>query len=120
MIIAVTAQGKTPESLVEQRFGRTNGFVLFNTNTREYSFLGNSMNANATQGAGIQTAQYVANNNVNIVITGNCGPKAFSALKAAGIQLSLGATGTVQDCIQQWENGSIQYAAAPNVMGRSV
>ena len=119
MIIAITTQGTTPDSLVEQRFGRTNGFLLFNSDTETYSYIENGMIANAAQGAGIQTAQNVANNNVNIVITGNCGPKAFRALQAAGIQLALGATGTVQATIDKWKSGTMTYATAPNAMGHA-
>ncbi|MDX9703373.1 MAG: NifB/NifX family molybdenum-iron cluster-binding protein [Candidatus Auribacterota bacterium] len=120
MKIAVTAQGQNPDSLVEQRFGRTNWFVLYDSDTRTYSYIENSMVANAAQGAGIQSAQNIANNSVNIVITGNCGPKAFRALDTAGIKLILNVSGTVQECIDKWEKGFFSYATSPNSTSHGV
>lgn len=120
MKIAVTAQGNTPDSMVEQRFGRTQGFVLFDTDKETYSFIENKMIATATQGAGIQAAQNIAHRNVDIVITGNCGPKAFRALDVAGIKVILGAAGTVRECIENWKNGIFTYATSPNAESHGV
>ncbi len=60
---------------------------------------------NATQGAGIQAAQAVIDNKATAVITGHCGPKAFRALKAAGIEVFLAPDGTVDEAVTRFEAG---------------
>lgn len=114
MNIAITSQDDSMGALVEPRFGRSPGFILIDSETNSHTYFPNEQNMQAAQGAGIQTAQNIATQNVQIVITGNCGPKAFKALQAAGIQIALGASGTVQETYERWKRGELEYAASPN------
>jgi predicted Fe-Mo cluster-binding NifX family protein len=59
MKIAVSAKGKSLNSEVDPRFGRTIGFVLFDTETGSSTYLDNSAHQDLSQGAGIQTAQMI-------------------------------------------------------------
>ncbi len=72
-------------SLIDARFGRTSGFLIVD-DANEPQYISNEQNLNATQGAGIQAAQNVANTGAEVVITGNCGPKVFRVLSAASIK----------------------------------
>ena len=117
MKIAITTQGKTLDSTVDQRFGRASGFILFDTKTEEYSYIENSQNLNAAAGAGTQSAQTIANNGAEVLITGNCGPKAFTALNAAGIKIAIGASGTVKESLEKFNKGQLQTTDSPNVEG---
>ena len=49
----------------------------------------NQQSLNLPQGAGIQAAQNVANHEPEVVLTGNCGPKAFRTLRLQGLRLLL-------------------------------
>jgi predicted Fe-Mo cluster-binding NifX family protein len=49
------------------------------------------------------------------VITGHCGPKAFRTLQAAGIQVVVGADGTVADAVEQFKSGELVPSDAADV-----
>lgn len=116
MKLAITVQGNDLQSPVDPRLGRCQQFLLVNSDTLEYEVLQNP-NVGAAGGAGIQTAQLLASQGVEVVITGNCGPNAFATLQAAGIPVYIGASGTVQQAIDLYQQGKLQSAAAPNVGG---
>jgi len=56
----------------------------------------------AAQGAGIQTAQLLADKGVSVLLTGHVGPKAAGVLKSAGIQAVNGVSGKVKEVIQNF------------------
>jgi predicted Fe-Mo cluster-binding NifX family protein len=72
--------------------------------------------ATAAGGAGISAAQTIANTGVQVVLTGNCGPKAYDVLSAAGIQVITGVSGKVGDAIQAYKSGKLQAVSQPNVV----
>ncbi|TEB05058.1 Dinitrogenase iron-molybdenum cofactor [Pelotomaculum schinkii] len=115
MKIAVTSQGKTLESKVDPRFGRAGWFVVIDTNTGDYKAVSNEQNLNANQGAGIQAAEQVSRQEVSALITGNCGPKAFRTLMAAGIKVYYGTDGTVAEVLEQFKKGKLSKASDANV-----
>lgn len=120
MKIAVTAQGENMESLVDPRFGRAKRFLVIDMDAGASEVVDNKKNVDAAQGAGIQAARNVAELGVQAVITGNVGPKAFSALKAAGINIYIGAEGTVKDAVEQFKTGALKQAGEANVAGHWV
>ncbi len=115
MKVAVTSQGKTLESKVDPRFGRAGWFVVIDTNTGDYKAVSNEQNLNANQGAGIQAAEQVSRQEVSALITGNCGPKAFRTLTAAGIKVYYGTDGTVAEALEQFKKGKLIEASDANV-----
>jgi predicted Fe-Mo cluster-binding NifX family protein len=117
MKVAVTAQGETLASETDPRFGRARCFVVVDTESGTVQAVDNSQNLNSAQGAGIQAAQTVARLEVEAVVTGNCGPRAFRALDAAGIRIYLGAEGTVQQSLDKLDAGQLQQADSHNVEG---
>jgi len=115
MKIAVTASGESPESRVDPRFGRAAFFLLFDTDTGSIEAHDNTQNLDAAQGAGIQAAQKVSDLGAAVVITGHCGPKAFRTLQAAGIQVVVGADGTVEDTVGRFKAGELKPVEGPDV-----
>ena len=102
MKIAISSLGSTPESKVDPRFGRAHGFIIYDTETNSYEYVDNSSNLSLMQGAGIQTAQFIADKGVNVVVSGGFGPKAASVLEKAGIKMvSVGDGLTVNEAIKQ-------------------
>jgi len=117
MKIAVTSQGDTLQSPLDPRFGRAKYLIVLDTETGAVSVVDNSVNVNAAQGAGIQTAKRIVDLKADALITGHVGPKAFSTLQAGGIKIYLGASGTVAEAIEQFKAGKLQTASSADVAG---
>ena len=118
MKIAISAKSENMKETVEKRFGRAQGFILYDTDTKTVTYKSNEQNLNAAQGAGIQTAQNVANMNAEAIISGHCGPKAFQVLTAADVKIYTVANGTViEDAIKQLEEGKLQISGGADVEG---
>lgn len=117
MKIAVTAQGGDMKSPVDPRFGRARHFIVIDTETKEWTAFDNTQNLNAMQGAGIQASRNVADLGVKAVVTGNIGPKAFATLQSAGIDVFIGADGTVEQAFEKFETGALERAGGANVRG---
>ena len=117
MKIAITSKGKDLDAEVDPRFGRARYLILYDTEGESFTALDNSEGFNAAQGAGIQAGQNVANSGASALITGNCGPKAFSVLRSAGVEVYIGANGTVREALRAFKAGELSRAQAPNVQG---
>jgi predicted Fe-Mo cluster-binding NifX family protein len=122
MIIAVTAQSKDLRGEIDPRFGRASHFLLVDTETLHFQVVENQQNLTLPQGAGIQAAQNItqANHKVDVLLTGNCGPKAFKTLAAAGIKVVVGVSGKIEDAIQRYLRGELDHADQANVEGHWV
>jgi predicted Fe-Mo cluster-binding NifX family protein len=120
MLIAVTAQGNDLQGEVDPRFGRAKQFLLVDPETMQFEVVENEQNLSLPQGAGIQAAQNVVNREPEVVLTGNCGPKAFKTLQAAGIKVVVGVSGKIEDAIQAYLRGEFEHAKDANVEGHWV
>lgn len=114
MKIAVTAMGTSLDASVDPRFGRCSHFVIVNTDDLSVEAVANQ-SASAGGGAGIQSAQCVADKDVKVVLTGNCGPNAFRTLEAAGIEVVIGVGGTVRSAVEKYQAGALNASQGPNV-----
>jgi len=112
--IAVTASGPGLDSQVESRFGRCPYFIIVDTDTMEYEAIHNP-NVQVGGGAGIQSAQMMAQNDVELVLTGNCGPNAFRVFSQAGIKIVTGVSGLVRESVEKFKSGEIAEATLPSV-----
>jgi len=107
MKIAVSAEGNTMESRIDQRFGRAASFIIVETKNLDYEAIDNSAAA-ASGGAGISAAQLVADKGVEAVITGNVGPNAMNVLKAADIEIYKGSAATVKENVELFKKGMLE------------
>jgi predicted Fe-Mo cluster-binding NifX family protein/NAD-dependent dihydropyrimidine dehydrogenase PreA subunit len=114
MKIAVTAKGKTLDDHVDPRFGRCPYFLVIDTETLKVEPVENP-NLTLGGGAGIQSAQLMAEHEVKAVLTGNCGPNAYQTLKAADIEVIVGVSGTVREAVEQFKLGALSSTQSPNV-----
>jgi predicted Fe-Mo cluster-binding NifX family protein len=108
MKVAVTSTGTSLDSPMDPRFGRARYLAFVETSNGSVQLVDNEAGMNAAQGAGIQTAQTVVDHGACALITGHCGPKAFQALKAAGIDVYVASGGTVEEVIRQHDAGKLQ------------
>jgi predicted Fe-Mo cluster-binding NifX family protein len=93
---------------------------MVDTETMSFKAAENQQNLGLRQGAGIQSAQNLASHRPEVLLTGNCGPKAFKALEAAGVQVVVGVQGSVKEAVQAYLDGKYQAAAGANVEGHWV
>lgn len=107
MKIAVSATGKTMESQIDQRFGRATSFIIVETETMDYEAIDNLATL-SSGGAGISSAQSVAEKDVKAVITGNVGPNAMNVLKAASIEIYKAAASTVKENVELFKKGVLE------------
>lgn len=119
MMIAITAAGRDLDSPVDGRFGRARFILFVDTETEKVNVADNASNVNAAQGAGIQAAQDVVDNGAEWVVTGHVGPKAFSALAAAGVKIGIGSSGTCRDTLLRFQRGEFEAAREPDAASHS-
>ncbi len=118
MKIAVPSTENELISDMDQSFGRAHYFIIVDPATLEYEAIENKQNLNLPHGAGIQAAKTVADQDTNVLITRNCGPKAFDVLNAAGIKVITGAKEErVIDAVMHYKNGQLKASEGPNVEG---
>ncbi|MBD3418987.1 MAG: dinitrogenase iron-molybdenum cofactor biosynthesis protein [Chitinivibrionales bacterium] len=117
MKIALTSKGKTLDDQIDPRFGRAAWFIVYDTETNESSVLPNEQNVTAAQGAGIQAAQTIASSGATVLVTGNCGPKAFTALQAADVSVFSGVAATCKEAIESLRRGDMSPAEGASVEG---
>ena len=118
MKIAISTNGQNGlESAIDSRFGRAAAFLVFDSEEKTWTVHQNTQNLQAAQGAGIQSAQLVHALGAEALITGHCGPKAFSVLQAADIPVYLKETGTVQEALAEFEAGQLQAESQSDVEG---
>jgi predicted Fe-Mo cluster-binding NifX family protein len=117
MKLVITTQGESPDSEVDPRFGRAQHFLVYDIETDAYTPVSNTQNLQAPQGAGIQAGRAVAETGAQVVLTGNCGPKAFRVLNEAGIKVYVGVQGTAREAVEAFQRGELTEATNANVEG---
>jgi len=118
MKIAISTDGKDLAAVVDQRFGRAKGFLIYDIDSKESVYVDNEQNLEAAQGAGIQSAKTVIDAGADAVITGNVGPKAFTTLNAAGVKIYLSKNETVGTALDKYDKGELELTSTANVEGQ--
>jgi predicted Fe-Mo cluster-binding NifX family protein len=117
MKLAITSVDEGIESSVDPRFGRAKYFVVVDLETHAATTVGNAVNLNAAQGAGIQAAKTLIDLGVKALITGHVGPKAIAALQAGDVAIYPVAGGTVAQSLEKFHAGSLKTIAKADVEG---
>jgi predicted Fe-Mo cluster-binding NifX family protein len=117
MKLAISSQGTDLDSPVDLRFGRARFFHIVDTETGQQTTVDNAGGVNAIQGAATQASQTLARLGVQTVLTGHVGPKAWSALQAANIQVFTLNGGTVHQAVQSFLDDRLQPSSQPQVRG---
>uniref|UniRef100_A9A6I3 Dinitrogenase iron-molybdenum cofactor biosynthesis protein n=1 Tax=Methanococcus maripaludis (strain C6 / ATCC BAA-1332) TaxID=444158 RepID=A9A6I3_METM6 len=112
MKLCITSTGNTLESTFEQRFGRSPYFIIYDTDSKEFSVIENK-NGESAHGAGIGSAQLVISHNIDAVISGNMGPNAKQVLDGENIKTYKGTGSTVFENIQLFEKNELSEITKP-------
>ena len=114
MKIAITSNGESLDSQVDERFGRAAYFMVGDPETMDFAAIANESVA-AAGGAGVSSAKVVIDAGAEALLTGNCGPRAESTLTAGGVKLYTGVAGTVAEAIELYKAGKLTQADGPSV-----
>jgi predicted Fe-Mo cluster-binding NifX family protein len=118
MKVAISTQGNDIDALVDPRFGRARWFIIADAESGEWVALDNTVNKDATGGAGIQAASTVAAQGAEAIITGNVGPNAHKALAAGRIAIYQAGNGvTARDALSALGRGELPAVDAATVDG---
>ena len=110
MKIAVSATSPTLDADIDPRFGRCAYFIFIETDDMSFEAVENT-NAMLSNGAGIQSAQLVAEKGAGFILTGKCGPNSQHALSAAGIVMITDCSGNVKDNVENFKKGQLTAAS---------
>ena len=121
LIIAISSEGPSLEDRVDSRYGRAGGFVIATFSDGDLqsepiiSYLDNGDAQIMAQGAGIATTEHLADAVVSTVLSGFVGPKAFEALRAAGIGVIQDMDNmSVGEALDRYRQGLCHQATGPN------
>ncbi len=117
MIVVFTTSGTDISGPLDSRFGRAPKFLAYDLDAGTYKVVDNQQNLNAASGAGIQSAESVANLGANALVTGHCGPKAFRVLRSAGIAVFNTDAQTVAEALELYRSGKLTEAKSADVDG---
>ncbi|MCF8001051.1 MAG: NifB/NifX family molybdenum-iron cluster-binding protein [Halanaerobiales bacterium] len=114
MKIAVTASNNNGfESEVNKHFGRSPFFAIVDTEVEEIELVKNSA-AQASSGAGVQAAQLISDQGVEVLLSGSVGPKAYTALSSGNIKMYISQDETVHEAVKSLENNNLSQLTSPN------
>jgi predicted Fe-Mo cluster-binding NifX family protein len=88
MIAIFTAQDQNLESSKDERFGRCPWFIKMDTVSNQWEAFPNP-GVGHSSGAGVAAAQFVIDQKAEAVISGDFGPHAADAFRAASISMFL-------------------------------
>lgn len=118
MKVAVsTESGSGLSSRIDPRFGRAPYFVIVDAESGDVQVIDNQAAVESAHGAGIAAARRVADAGAQAVITGNVGPKAFDALRAAGVDVYLTHVGTVDRVVERLASGRLKRSTSASRAG---
>ncbi len=121
MKICIVSSGETLNSLASSRFGRAPYLLILNEKGEIEEVLSNE-GVQAIRGAGIAAAQEVASTGVNILISGNIGPKALEVLVVAGVKIFFASPNlTVEKAFLMWKENKltqIDKSSGPSGFGQ--
>ncbi|MDP8241379.1 MAG: NifB/NifX family molybdenum-iron cluster-binding protein [Candidatus Hatepunaea meridiana] len=117
MKIAITSNGNTLNDKVDPRFGRCKYLLIVDTESLQFEAVDNIDNINRAGGAGIQAAEILSTNGVEVLLTGHCGPNAFTTLKAAGIKIFTDVEGNIAEVVERFNRNDLKATDAPDVVG---
>ncbi len=108
MRISVCAKSCGELSEVDERFGRCEYFVIFDTLINQFETIVNSAKEDAS-GAGSKAVAILSENGVDCAIVPELGPKAITAFEAFEIEAyKISNQKTVQEALDDFKSGIIK------------
>lgn len=117
MIIGLPANGQELSHSFSSVFGRCSHFVIIESSTMKVLNSFSNDARNASGGAGIQAAQMLIDQHVEVIIAPRLGPNAWNVLKSAGTTIFVGISGTLQENVDAFVAGKLNEMAMASESG---
>jgi len=102
---------KGMDEMIGGHFGKSPSYAIFDSRTNMVTTISNT--SEHMGGTGLPP-ELLAKNGVKVVVCSALGPKAVDMLSSLGIDVYVGANGTVKDAIDAWQMGKLAPANANN------
>lgn len=106
MIIGIPVDKDSMEGNVSTHFGRTDFFLIYNTEDKEATFVKNAA-AQSAGGAGIKAAQLIVDHKVDALISPRLGQNAAEVINSQNIKLYQSITGSIGENIKALEEDKL-------------
>jgi predicted DNA-binding protein (UPF0251 family)/predicted Fe-Mo cluster-binding NifX family protein len=103
--IAISSLSESIEGEIDERFGRCSFFLIVSLEDgqiKNIEVLNNNAKSQMRGGSGVAVAQMLAENDVNVIITENIGPRALDVLKQFQIEIFY-AKGSIKEAIEAFK-----------------
>lgn len=99
------------EDMVCEHFGRAPTFTVVDTESSSVSVV---QNTSEHMGGTGKPPEQIAGTGSKVLVCSGLGPKAIGMFESFGIDVFVGAQGTVKDAVELWLQGGLQRASARN------
>ena len=96
---------------VGEHFGRALTFTIVDLSTNEVKIIPNTSEHMGGTG---KPPEIIANAGVDVMLCSGLGPRAIQMFEEQGVEVFVGASGTVMDAIKAWKAGKLQEATDEN------
>lgn len=108
MKIAIPTRGdRGLDEQISGHFGRAPTFTIWDSESEGLRVI---QNRGKHMGGAESPPNILAKEEVSLLICSGLGPKAFNRLGELGIQIMIGAEGTVADTLRMWKEGKLKEA----------
>ena len=112
MKIAITSQEKSIRSILNERFGKCIYFVVFDTLSGNTEMLESKI-TDPSKCTGMNTCQLMADNYIDVVISGHFGKQTSSVLKSLNIKMFTSIKAEIKDVIENFKAGKLEEIKVP-------
>lgn len=112
MKVAIPSMGDSGlDETISAHFGRCKTFALYDEEADKLNFIPNNSKHMGGEG---NPPEILNEEDVDVLLCTNLGRKAVDLFEELGIEVYCGATGTVEDAIEEWENDELDEASMDN------
>jgi len=112
MKVAVPTMGdRGLDELICAHFGRAETFTIVDVDAGDFDVVRNT--SEHMGGTGLPP-ELISAKGAQVMLAGGLGPKAVKMFEGYGIDVFVGATGTVRDAISDWKKGYLEEASDKN------
>ena len=116
MKICIPTMGENGlDNIVGEHFGRVPTYTIVDLDTNEVKVISNTSEHAGGQG---YPPEIMAKEGVNAMICQGLGRRAISMFEQMGIEVYIGASGTVRDVVEAFKQGALQKASEGDACGQ--
>lgn len=112
MKIMISSTGTDEKSIVDEKFGRAEHYIIYDSTDEQYTDLVNTAQLGA-HGAGPKAAQIAIDEAVDYILTGNLGPKAMRVIEHTDIKVYYVKPGTVRENVNSFQDDLLEEIQKP-------